>query len=97
MEAMTLSVSTSRTATPGVPAGGAALETRGLDTRTDKGAAVAAIELMRKWRLFIRGFDSGSSAVYLCSTPFGRTRFLTVSDSGPIILGSTGRPEENTK
>jgi hypothetical protein len=49
MEAMTLSVSTSRTATLGPPAAGAALETSGLDTATDGGAAAAAaIELMRK-------------------------------------------------
>jgi hypothetical protein len=49
MEAMTLSVSTSRTATLGAPAAGAALKRSGLDTTTDRGtAAVAAIELMRK-------------------------------------------------
>jgi hypothetical protein len=54
MEAMTLSVSTSRTATPGPPGAGASLESSGLDrAREGATAAVAAIELMRKWRLFI--------------------------------------------
>jgi hypothetical protein len=49
MEAMTLSVSTSRTATLGPPAAGAALEASGLDTTMDRGtAALAAIELIRK-------------------------------------------------
>jgi hypothetical protein len=49
MEAMTLSVSTGRTATLGPPAAGASLEASGLDTATEGAtAAVAAIELMRK-------------------------------------------------
>ena len=49
MEAMTLSVSTGRTATLGPPAAGASLEASGLDTATDGATAeVAAIELMRK-------------------------------------------------
>jgi hypothetical protein len=49
MEAMTLSVSTGRTATLGPPVAGASLEASGLDTATDGAtAAVAAIELMRK-------------------------------------------------
>jgi hypothetical protein len=54
---MTLSVSTSRTATLALPAAGAALERRGLDA-TDRGtAAVDAIELIRNVRLFMRDVD----------------------------------------
>jgi hypothetical protein len=49
MEAMTLSVSTGRTATLGPPAAGASLEASGLDTATDGVTTeVAAIELKRK-------------------------------------------------
>jgi hypothetical protein len=49
MEAMTLSVSTGRTATLGPPAAGASLEASGLDMATDGATTeVAAIELMRK-------------------------------------------------
>jgi hypothetical protein len=52
---VTLSESTSSTATLGGLAAGAALERRGLDATTDSGtAAGTAIELMRKQRLFIR-------------------------------------------
>src|ERR1035438_6022707 len=55
---VTLSVSTSRTATLGPPVASASLEPGGLDTATDGAtAAVAAIELMRKWRLFIGDFQ----------------------------------------
>jgi len=54
---MTLSVSTGRTATLGPPAAGTSLEGGGLEAVTDGAvAAVAAIELMRKWRLFIGDF-----------------------------------------
>jgi hypothetical protein len=54
MEAMTLSVSTSRTATLGPLGAGASLESSGLERAMEGAtAAVAAIELMRKWRLFI--------------------------------------------
>jgi hypothetical protein len=56
----TLSVSTGRTATLGPPAAGASLEASGLDTATDGATAdVAAIELKRKWRLFIGDFFLG--------------------------------------
>jgi hypothetical protein len=56
MGAITLSVSTGRTATRDPPAG-ASLEATGFDMATDGAtAAVAAIELMRKWRLFIGDF-----------------------------------------
>jgi len=49
MEAMTLSVSTGRTATLGPPDAGASLEASGLDTAMDGATTeVAAIELMRK-------------------------------------------------
>jgi hypothetical protein len=61
MEAMTLSVSTSRTATLSPSAAGASLEASGPDTATDGAPAeVAAIELMRKWRLFIGDLHFGS-------------------------------------
>jgi hypothetical protein len=49
MKAMTLSVSTGRTATLGPPPAGASLEASGLDTATDGATTeVATIELMRK-------------------------------------------------
>jgi hypothetical protein len=49
MKAMTLSVSTGRTATLGPAAAGASLEASGLETATDGATEeVAAIELMRK-------------------------------------------------
>jgi hypothetical protein len=51
---MTLSVSTSRTATLGSLGAGASLESSGLDRAMDGApAVVAAIELMKKCRLFI--------------------------------------------
>jgi hypothetical protein len=54
MEAMILSVSTSSTAILGPPGAGASLESSGLGRAMDGAAAVvAAIELMRKRRLFI--------------------------------------------
>src|ERR1017187_1514398 len=63
MEAMTRSVSTGRTATLGPPAAASSLEADPLDTATDGAtAAVAAIELMRKWRLFIGDFHLGFPA-----------------------------------
>src|ERR1035437_6010019 len=60
MGVVTLFVSTSRTATLGPPVASASLEPSGLDTATaGRPAAVAAIELMRKWRLFIGDFHFG--------------------------------------
>src|ERR1035437_3223205 len=60
MGVVTLFVSTSRTATLGPPVASASLEPSGLDTATaGRPAAVAAIELMRKWRLFIGYFHFG--------------------------------------
>src|SRR6266545_905256 len=56
MEAIILSVSASRTATLVSPTAPTALGRNGLDVTTDKGPAVAAIELIKKWRLFIRDF-----------------------------------------
>jgi hypothetical protein len=54
MDAMTRSVSTSRTATLGPPGAGASLESSGHGRAMEGAAAVlAAIELMRKRRLFI--------------------------------------------
>src|SRR5215471_7930605 len=58
MGAVALSVSTSSTATLDSSAAGAASETRGLDITPDTGMPAAAIELIRKWRLFIREFNS---------------------------------------
>jgi hypothetical protein len=55
---VTLSVSTSKTATLDSPSAGAAFETTRLDTATDRRtAAVAAIELMKKSPLFIRKYQ----------------------------------------
>src|SRR3954453_23525290 len=64
MGVVTLSVSTSRTATLGAAGAGGSAEASGLDTAVDGATTVvAAIELMRKWRLFMGDFPFGFGVV----------------------------------
>jgi hypothetical protein len=62
MIAMALSVSTSRTVTLGSPVTGVASNKSGRDTTGWGTAVVAAIELIRKWRLVMLNSDAGSQA-----------------------------------
>src|SRR5579859_6354868 len=93
MAAIGRSVSTSRTATLGPPAPGAALETSRPDsmpfwaTPHSGTAAPAAMELMRKSRLFICNFHLESRAVHMS---MARRPLL----SGPFDHGDA-RPWEN--